>query len=187
MKDFISKLWQFFRSCFYRLLSDVKKIDGNVRRKQPLLLKGPGTVIFGKRCEIGVRLSPGFFSSYGYIEVRRPEAFVRLGDRVIINNGCTLISDGAGITIGDNVLVGNNVYIADSDFHGLEPALRREAPPAKAVTIGNNVFIGYNATILKGVSIGENSVVAACSVVTRDVPANCVVAGNPAREIRQLP
>ena len=106
------------------------------------------------------------------------------------------------IEIGSYCLISWNVGIADSDFHPLEPAQRlidaralapflenRPArPPLRTapVVIADNVWIGMNATILKGVTIGENSVVAAGSVVSKSVPPNTVVAGNPAVVVKEL-
>ena len=79
----------------------------------------------------------------------------------------------------------NGVYITDSDWHGLYDRTRR-SDAVSPVHIGDNVWLGDHATILKGVTIGENSVVAAAAVVTRDVPANVVVAGNPAKVVKNL-
>ena len=106
------------------------------------------------------------------------------------------------IDIGSHCLVSWNVGIADSDFHPLEPAQRlidaqalapyfKDRPPrpklkTAPVKIADNVWIGMNAVILKGVTIGENSVVAAGSVVTKSVPPNTVVAGNPAVVVKQF-
>ena len=106
------------------------------------------------------------------------------------------------ITIGSHCLVSWNVGIADSDFHPLEPAQRlvdaqalapyfKNRPPrpklkTAPVKISDNVWIGMNAVILKGVTIGENSVVAAGSVVTKNVEANTVVAGNPAVAVKRF-
>jgi len=90
------------------------------------------------------------------------------------------------ITIGDWVTVGANTTIIDTDFHPLDPIQRRLHPQeAKTapVVIENGVFIGMNCLILKGVTIGQGSVVGAGSVVTRDVPPGTIVAGNPARVI----
>jgi acetyltransferase-like isoleucine patch superfamily enzyme len=106
------------------------------------------------------------------------------------------------IEIGSHCLVSWNVGIADSDFHPLQPAQRlidsqalapyfKDRPPrpklkTAPVIISDNVWIGMNATILKGVTIGENSVVAAGSVVTKSVPPNVVVAGNPAVVVKKF-
>lgn len=116
-------------------------------------------------------------------------------------NGALLMAEER-IEIGSHCLISWNVGIADSDFHPLEPALRlidahalapfcQGRPPrpkleTRPVRICDNVWIGMNAIILKGVTVGENSVVAAGAVVTKDVPANCVVAGNPATVVRSL-
>ncbi len=106
------------------------------------------------------------------------------------------------VEIGSYCLISWNVGIADSDFHPLDPEARRQdalalapyyskQPPrpairTKPVRIADNVWIGMGAVILKGVTIGENSVVAAGAIVTKDVPPNCVVAGNPATIVKHL-
>jgi acetyltransferase-like isoleucine patch superfamily enzyme len=121
-----------------------------------------------------------------------------IGDFTLLNGA--LIMAEEKIAIGSHCLVSWNVGIADSDFHPLEPAQRlidaralapffKDRPPrpklkTAPVIVGDNVWIGMNAVILKGVVIGENSVVAAGSVVTKSVPANSVVAGNPARVVK---
>ncbi len=96
------------------------------------------------------------------------------------------------IEIGDNVKLGGNVVIYDTDFHSLNVDSRLEkkkdssGTKTASVKIGTSVFIGGHSTILKGVEIGENSIVGACSVVTKNIPANEIWAGNPARKIRSL-
>ena len=107
-----------------------------------------------------------------------------IGDYVLITPGVR-ISACDSIRIGHSCMIAHGAYITDSDWHGLYD---RIAIPKKVapVTIGNNVWIGDRATVLKGVTIGDNSVVAAGAIVTRDVPADVVVAGNPAREIHPL-
>jgi acetyltransferase-like isoleucine patch superfamily enzyme len=93
------------------------------------------------------------------------------------------------ITIGDHVALGANSVVIDTDFHPLTTEARRidsSAGKTAPVVIENEVFIGMNCLILKGVTIGQGSVVGANSVVTRDVPPGYIVAGNPARVIRQL-
>jgi acetyltransferase-like isoleucine patch superfamily enzyme len=94
------------------------------------------------------------------------------------------------ITIGDNVKIGGNVVIYDTDFHSLDPEhrLKPELDNFKTKTaevkIGDNVFIGGHTTILKGVIIGNNAIVGACSVVTKNIPNNEIWAGNPAQKIK---
>jgi acetyltransferase-like isoleucine patch superfamily enzyme len=106
---------------------------------------------------------------------------LRIGSRVFLNEGVYLacVHD---ISIGDDVAVANDVYLTDSDSHGVEGRKVREAP----VRIGNGVWLGARAIILPGVTIGDRALVAAGSVVTRNVPDDTLVGGNPARVIREL-
>lgn len=108
---------------------------------------------------------------------------IRIGKRVFINSGCAF-QDQGGVRIGDDCLIGHNVVLATLD-HDMDPRRRADMHPAPVV-IGDNVWIGSNATVLAGVTIGDNAVVAAASVVTRDVPANAVVVGSPARVVRSV-
>lgn len=105
---------------------------------------------------------------------------------------CTALVAHKQIIIGDNVKIGAGVCIYDTDFHALDSDIRNN--PADdmnsklklPVIIMNNVFIGAHSTILKGVKIGENSVIGACSVVTKSIPDNEIWAGNPAKLIRRI-
>ena len=106
-----------------------------------------------------------------------------VGKNVFINSGCKL-QDQGGITIGDGTLIGHNVVLATLN-HDLNPARRRDLHPAP-IRIGKNVWIGSNATVVPGVSIGDGAIVAAGAVVTKDVPPNTVVGGVPARIIKTL-
>ena len=108
---------------------------------------------------------------------------IRVGKNVFINTGCTM-QDQGGIVIGNGVLLGHRSTIATLN-HDLDPARRQDLLPAP-VHIGDNVWIGANVTILPGVTIGENAVVAAGAVVAKDVPANMVAAGVPAKVIRSV-
>lgn len=115
-----------------------------------------------------------------------PSAQIEIGDDVGISGGA--ICAARLVSIGAGTMLGANVVVADTDFHPVNTASRRHAPlpvplEAHEVRIGSNVFIGTNSLVLKGVRIGDHAVVGAGSVVTHDVPANTVVAGNPARPI----
>ena len=121
------------------------------------------------------------------ISARRAGASISIGDDFGMTGG-SIVCDQR-VSIGDRVWVGANTVITDTDFHPLQPDLRMRQPLAAAsapVTIADDVFIGMNALILKGVTIGEGAVVAAGSVVTRDVPARSIVGGNPARLIKPV-
>ena len=113
------------------------------------------------------------------------DASLTIGDNTYINYG-TSIAAAERVTIGKDCLIGTYVMIVDNDFHRLEPDRRLEPPDPAPTNIGDNVWIGGHSLVLKGVTIGENSVIAAGSVVTRDVPANVVYGGNPAKHLRDL-
>ena len=109
---------------------------------------------------------------------------IDIGDCVLMSPGSRL-SASDEIVIGDGVMMANGTYITDSDWHTIYDRTRRSDAPTP-VHIGANVWLGDHCTVLKGVTIGENSVVAARAVVSRDVPANVVVAGNPAKVVKEL-
>ncbi|MDN6639098.1 MAG: sugar O-acetyltransferase [Yaniella sp.] len=108
---------------------------------------------------------------------------LRIGQRVFINSGCRF-QDQGGITIGDDALIGHNVVFATLN-HGLDRTERSGTYP-QPIVVEQEVWIGANATILPGVTIGEGSMVAAGAVVTSDVAPNTVVGGVPARKLRDL-
>jgi acetyltransferase-like isoleucine patch superfamily enzyme len=110
--------------------------------------------------------------------------FIELGKDVFINHACSFLDMG-GITIEDYVLLGPKVNLI-TENHPVDPANRR-ALICKPVIIRRNAWIGAAATILPGVTIGENSIVAAGAVVSKDVPANTIVAGVPAKIIKPIP
>ena len=107
-----------------------------------------------------------------------------IGSNVFINQGCHFMDMG-GITIGNDVMIGPKVNLVSSG-HPVAPSARREGIVAKPIIIGNNVWIGAAATILPGVTIGDNAVIAAGAVVSRDVPENTLAAGVPARVLKHL-
>jgi acetyltransferase-like isoleucine patch superfamily enzyme len=108
---------------------------------------------------------------------RRDE--IRVGHNVFVNQNCTFYDLG-GLAIADDVMIGPNLSIITAG-HPLEPSQRRAATIRKPIVIEKNVWIAAGAIIIGGVTVGENSVVAAGSVVTKDVPPNTFVGGNPAR------
>lgn len=108
---------------------------------------------------------------------------LHIGERVFINSGCRFRDQG-GIFLGDDALIGHNVVIASLN-HSIAPSERATTEP-QAVVIGARVWVGANSTIVPGVTIGEGSIVAAGSVVTKDVPPNTIVGGVPAKPIREI-
>lgn len=131
--------------------------------------------LFGREVDPSVRLFPPFYTDYGQN--------IHLGRGVFIN-ACCHFQDHGGVTLGDGCQIGHNVVFATLD-HGLEPADRGTTYPAP-IMLGRNVWVGSNATILRGVRIGDNAVVAAGAVVTKDVPAEVIVGGVPARIIGSI-
>ncbi len=114
---------------------------------------------------------------------------IKIGNDVGISGASICASND--IYIGDNVMLGANVQISDTDFHAIKPLNRRhnrnkEDVQTKSIMIENNVWIGANSIILKGVKIGENSIIGAGSIVTNNVPANSIAAGNPAKIIKTI-
>ena len=113
--------------------------------------------------------------------------------KIVIGDDCgftgAVVVAETSVMIGDRVLVGGSAQIVDTDFHPLDPETRRReinAGQTRPISIGDDVFIGMNSIILKGVTIGNGSVVGAGSVVSQDVPPKTIVAGNPARVVRSL-
>jgi acetyltransferase-like isoleucine patch superfamily enzyme len=130
----------------------------------------------GKPVDESFMLIPPFYSESGLR--------ITVGRNVFINQNCT-IYDLGGVDIADDVLIGPNVSLITSG-HPVPPSQRRAAVVASPIVIERNVWIAAGATVTGGVTIGENSVVAAGSVVSRDVPANTLVGGTPARVIRSI-
>ncbi|QBF46308.1 DapH/DapD/GlmU-related protein [Janibacter limosus] len=129
----------------------------------------------GRPVHESVTLFPPFTADFG--------RNIHLGERVFINSGCRF-QDQGGVTIGDDSLIGHNAVLATLD-HDVHPDRRADMHPAPIV-IGRKVWIGANATILKGVTIGDGAIVAAGAVVTKDVPADSIVVGAPARVVRSV-
>ena len=110
---------------------------------------------------------------------------LEIGERVYINYGCS-VAASAHISIGPRCSIGTHVMMMDNAFHRLEPDRRDERPESKPIILEENVWVGGRSIVLPGVTIGADSVVGAGSVVSSDVPARTIVAGVPARVIREL-
>jgi len=130
----------------------------------------------GQELDPSVRVLPPFHTDGG----RR----LRFGRNVFVNHGCTAMDLG-GIEIGDDVMIGPNVHLISSG-HPLDPETRRSQITTAPIRIGRGVWIAAGAMVLQGVTVGDDAVVAAGAVVTHDVPPRTLVAGVPARVIREL-
>ena len=131
--------------------------------------------LFGRPVDPSLRVFPPFYSDFG--------KNIRVGKEVFIN-ACCHFQDHGGVILGDGCQIGHNVVFATLN-HGIAPQERHTTYPA-SIVLGKNVWVGSNATILPGVTIGDNVVVAAGAVVTKAVPANTIVGGVPAGVIRKI-
>ena len=129
------------------------------------------------RADADTFINQPFYCDYG--------KHIRVGKRFFANFGLTVL-DEAYVSIGDDCFLGPNVNIYTA-CHSTDPVARKSRQQwAQPVQIGNNVWIGGNVTILPGVTIGDNCTIGAGSVVTHDIPANTIAAGNPARVIKEI-
>jgi len=133
------------------------------------------SVVIGTEIDDSTIVFAPFYTNFG--------SFIKIGKNVFVNHACTFLDMG-GITIEDDVLIGPKVNLI-TENHPMEPENRRSLV-CRPIIVKRNAWIGAAATILPGVTIGENAVVAAGAVVTRDVPANTIVAGVPAKAIKKL-
>lgn len=155
----------------------------------PFIYKYPGSFI-----SIGNNVEIRTFAISNFIGINRRTTISTHSNyaRIEIGDNCgmsaAVIGAKESIRIGNFVLIGANVLITDFDWHSINALERNKSESSKSrpVVIGNNVFIGYSSTILKGVEIGENSVIGAKSVVTSKIPANVIAAGNPCKVIKHL-
>lgn len=182
----IRKLVRTSRVCFYKCISTAKP-EGKFRSVAPVLCEGKGRVSVGEGTVFGFMEDADFWTTYEFLNPRNVDSKIFIGKNCQICNRFTAVSEGEGIEIGDNVLVGSSVTVLDSDFHEIDPSRRIDGNPKTGkVVVGDNAWIGDRVMILKGTAIGKNSVVAAGAVVSGEFPANVVIGGVPARVIREI-
>jgi len=173
---------------WYSLKRNFKSIGENSFIETPAIIKNPKYMIIGKNFKAHTKIRLDAYDEFAG-EKFNPQIII--GDNVIINNDCHIGCINK-IIIGNNVLLASKVYISDH-FHGTISSEELNIPPAKrklyfkgAVVIHDNVWIGENVVIMPNVTIGRNSIIGANSVVTHNVEENSVIAGVPAKIIRQL-
>lgn len=153
-----------------RLIADI-----NTGYRDPADVRTLFSRLIGAAVDESFWLLPPFYTDFG--------KNIRVGRNVFINHACEFMDRG-GITIGDDVLIGPKVNLVTIN-HPLDPATRRSTWCAPIV-IGQGAWIGAGASVMPGVTLGKNAVVAANAVVTRDVPADTVVGGIPARVLKRI-
>ena len=164
--------------------SQCAEVGSGFRMELLPYLSGRGRIVIGN----GVRLSGKPSIAFSNRLNAQPELCI--GDGTFIGHGCHF-GIAESIQIGRNCLIAGGASVRDLDGHPTDPAQRRAGEPTpregvRAVVIEDDVWIGATAIILKGVTIGARSIVGAGAVVSRDVPPDCVVAGNPARVVKEL-
>lgn len=172
--------------CFVRFAKPISVGKGSRVNWLKIGARGGGSVKIGRNSIVNCR-----------IDFDDPNGVVKIGDRCFL--GSSHLVCHTGLTIGDDVIISWGVTVVDHDSHSpvwdnrqndvtdwLDGIKRWDRVAVQQVTIGDRTWIGFGASLLKGVTIGEGAVIGACSVVTADVPSYTIVAGNPARIIRHL-
>lgn len=159
------------------LASDAMRLTNKLNNSfhEPEEIRAIFSEIIGKPVDASFAMFPPFYTDCG------KNIFVGKG---VFINSCCHFQDQGGVYIGDDVQIGSQVVFATIN-HGKKPEERKDNHPS-SIQVGNKVWIGSHVTILPGVSIGENSIVAAGAVVTHDVPPNSIVGGVPAKVISNI-
>ena len=161
----------------YSLSNRAMQITDKINNKYntPQEIRKLMSELIGQELDEGFGLFPPFYTDCG--------RNIHIEKNVFINSGCKF-QDQGGVYIGENSLIGHNVILATLN-HEMDPYHRADLHP-KPIHIGKRVWIGSGSMILPGITIGDNSIVGAGSIVTKDVPPNVIVAGNPAKFIKNI-
>ena len=149
--------------------------DINNKYNSPQEIRRLMSLLIGQELDEGFGLFPPFYTDCGIN--------LHIEKNVFINSGCRF-QDQGGVYIGEQSLIGHNVILATLN-HNIDPNHRADLFP-KPIHIGKRVWVGSGSIILPGVTIGDNSIIGAGSIVTKDVPPNVIVAGNPAKFIKNI-
>lgn len=166
-----------YHNIMHELSEEARRITGKINNNPHTAeeIRGLFSQLVGKEVDESFALFPPIYSDCG--------KNISVGKRVFINSGCCF-QDQGGIFIGDDTLIGHQVVFATIN-HSPQPENRKDMT-TKSIVVGKNVWIGAHSTILSGVKIGDNAIIAAGAVVTKDVPDNAVVAGVPAKIIKHI-
>ena len=166
--------------------SQCAAVGPGLRMEELPYIQGRGRIELGANVRLSGKPSISFGSAEG-----DESPVLRIGDGTFIGHACGF-NVGRAVTVGKHCLFATGVLVYDQDGHPLDAAERRAGRPTppdaiRPVTIGDDVWVGAGTIILKGVTVGDRAIIAARSVVTTDVPADTIAAGNPARVIRPMP
>jgi acetyltransferase-like isoleucine patch superfamily enzyme len=187
---FIFSLYRYFEKGVNVIIFKIFKVKYNsFDIKGIILIRGKGKIFIGKRFQANSGKANNPIGGDSCLRIIcRSSGIIKIGDNVGISNSTIVCWDK--IIIEDNVMIGGGCKIWDTDFHSIDSCDRilrgDKNVKTSPTTIKKNVFIGGGATILKGVTIGENSVIAAGSVVVKSVPNNEAWGGNPAKFLKKL-
>jgi acetyltransferase-like isoleucine patch superfamily enzyme len=184
---FIRESWIWARRFFWNeplFRSQCASVGSGLWMEELPYLQGQGRIVLGQ----GVRLSGKPHFAFCNRHYDAPELLI--GDGTFVGHLCDF-RIARSIRIGEHCLIAGGVTIADYDGHPVDAGSRRDGATSplaevRPVEIGDDVWIGHGAVILKGVNIGDRAVIGAHAIVTRDVPSDCIMAGNPARPVRDL-
>ena len=188
--------WYRFTAIWYRLSAIYQAwlaggklaIGDHVSFVVPIRIDGKGVVEIGQQSNLGYRLAPRFGNGEILMQARESDALVLIGGKCSFSNNIFIIAR-TRVELGARCLVGDRVTIMDADFHEIDPEVRKNnggPGETEAVSIGKNCWIGSDAMILKGVTVGDGSVIAPKSVVTKSFPARSIIAGSPAKLVRSF-
>lgn len=185
----VNKMKNRFRYFYFAnintLFNNRLSIGDNCVFNQKTRFTGLGKIAVEDKVTFGYKLGGFFYGAGIELQARTVDSKIIIGKNVSTNNNVSIISSGS-ISIGDDCLIGQNVSLMDFDAHGIQPDKRRMVGEVGTIEIGQNVWIGNNVIILKNVKIGNNSIIAAGAVVTKEFPENVIIGGTPAKIIKHL-
>lgn len=179
------KLSLVFNNFYFRIKGI--EVGRNARVFGKVSVIGPGKITLGNNFMMtnGEHINPISTNLQGAFFTDSPNAKIKIGDNVGMSSTRIWIHDS--LTIGNNVKIGGGVLLIDTDCHPINYIIRRasnEGTKSSPIIIEDDVWIGAQSIVLKGVTIGAHSIIGAGSVVTKDIPADCIAGGNPCKVIK---
>jgi acetyltransferase-like isoleucine patch superfamily enzyme len=181
---------QKWSTIFTRLLFWVLSVEHGKKNKfigVPIISRATGSrIIIGDSCTFRSDRTSNLFGTLKKctIATLKDGAVLKIGTGSRISSAS--ITSFNKVTIGEHVLIGANTYITDSDWHSFDPRNRNSNVKSIPVVIEDNVWVGANCIVLKGVTIGQNSIIGAGSIVVKTIPENVIAGGNPAKILRKI-